>query len=197
MVPASLIQSLPTPQETWQDITMDFIIRLPSAHVQATIMVVVDIFAKYAHFIAMPPSLTVAFTASIFISKVCCYHGLLKTIISDRDKIFLSAFWQALLKETGTKLHYSIAHYSQTNSQTEVINRSLEQYLHYYVMDNPKWCPKFIPWAACSYNTSLYYWHFSHSNPFMDAFHHQSSFTLAVKLATMKFIADLSIVIKC
>ncbi|KAL4197046.1 hypothetical protein AMTRI_Chr04g249280 [Amborella trichopoda] len=54
---------------------------------------------------------------------------MLKTIVCDRDLVFTSTFWKDLfcLQDTDFKLSY--AYHPQTDSQTEVVNRTVEMYL--------------------------------------------------------------------
>lgn len=49
--PMGLLQLLPIPNQVWEDISMDCIDRLPMSQGKTTIMVVVDMFSKYSHFI--------------------------------------------------------------------------------------------------------------------------------------------------
>ena len=52
--PAGLFQPLPIPEKIWQDIVMDFITGLPLFDEYTTILVVVDLLSKQAHFGALP-----------------------------------------------------------------------------------------------------------------------------------------------
>jgi hypothetical protein len=56
------------------------------------ILVVVDKFTKFAHFIPMRHSYTVESVAKLFLEHVYRLHGLPESIVSDRDKIFTSRF---------------------------------------------------------------------------------------------------------
>ncbi|KAJ9542790.1 hypothetical protein OSB04_029296 [Centaurea solstitialis] len=45
---------------------------------------------------------------------------------------------------------------SETVGQTKVVNRCLEQYLHYWVLDCPRQWSKWLAWVELSYNTSYH-----------------------------------------
>lgn len=55
------------------------------------------------------------------------HHGLPDKIISDRDPIFMSNFWTSLFKSLRTKLAPSSAYHPQTDGQTEISNRKVEE----------------------------------------------------------------------
>ena len=150
------LQPLPTPSAVWEDISMDFITGLPLSNGFTVIFVIVDRFTKYAHFATLPTSFNALQVAEVFVETVIKLHGMPKTIVSDRDPIFVSKFWTQLFKLSGTQLNHSTAYHPQTDGQTEVVNRGLEQYLRAMVADRPHHWVRFLPWAEYSYNTSYH-----------------------------------------
>ena len=84
---------------------------LPTSHGKDTILVVVDGLSKSAHFISLTHPFTAKIVAERFVKGVVKLHGLPKTIISDRDPIFISKFWQEFFHMFGTKLQLSSAYH--------------------------------------------------------------------------------------
>jgi hypothetical protein len=154
--PYGLLQPLPLPQQVWEDISMDFITQLPPTHNRSCIWVIVDRLTKFAHFIALPNSFTAASLAPIFITEIYRLHGAPKTIVSDRDRVFVSQFWRALFHHLGTSLAFSSSYHPQSDGQTEVLNRCLETYLRCFVSDEPRLWLRFLPLAEFWYNTSYH-----------------------------------------
>ena len=92
LAPIGLLQPLPIPQLIWEEVLIDFIIGLPRSHGSKVIMVVVNRFSKYAHFILLKHPITTKMVADSFVREVVRLHGIPKAIISDRDPVFLSHF---------------------------------------------------------------------------------------------------------
>lgn len=154
--PYGLLQPIPIPTGVWEDISMDFVVSLPPYHGHTTILVVVDRFSKASHFATLPTSYTASQVADVFAKTVCKLHGMPRSIISDRDPVFVSRFWQTLFRLSGTKLRMSTAYHPQSDRQTEAVNRMLQQYLRAYAHDRPHTWGKYLHWAEFVYNTSVH-----------------------------------------
>jgi hypothetical protein len=123
------LQPLPIPPAIWKDISMEFITDLPKSGNKSVIMVVVDRLSKYAHFYALQHPFTASMVAQIFMDQVFKLHGMLHSIVSDRDLTFKRNFWQEMFKLQGTQLHLNTAYHPQTDGQMKVVNKCLETYM--------------------------------------------------------------------
>lgn len=133
---------------------MDFIFELPSYHGNRIILVVVNRFSKGIHLGMLPFAHTAHTVASLFMEIMVKIHGILRSLISDRDPLFVSRFWQELFRLSGTRLRMNSAYQSQSDDQTEVLNRVIEQYLCAFVHHRPGARGKLFPWVEWSHNTS-------------------------------------------
>ena len=147
LTPAGLLQPLPIPLLIWDDITMDFVEGLPKSRGFDSIMAVVNKMSKYAHFSPLKHPYTAHTVASTFMRDIVRLHGIPRSIISDRDKVFMSQFWQELFKLQGTLLRHSTAHHPQTDGQSEVVNQCLEAYLRCFSSDQPRKWQQWLAWA--------------------------------------------------
>ena len=78
-----LLQPLPVPIAAWQTISMDFIEGLPRFGNVNCILIVVDSFTKYGHFLPLLHPFTAAVVAKLFLNNVYRLHCLPTAIISD------------------------------------------------------------------------------------------------------------------
>jgi hypothetical protein len=72
---------------------MYFIVGLPRTSCgYNSIWVIVDCLTKLAHFISVSTTYRVRQYAKLYMSHIVRYHGISKTIISDRGSIFVARF---------------------------------------------------------------------------------------------------------
>ncbi|XP_057540619.1 uncharacterized protein LOC130818465 [Amaranthus tricolor] len=67
--------------------------------------------------------------ARAYIKYVIRYHGIPRTIVSDRDTRYLSHFWKSLQQALGTTLLHSTSFHPMTDGQTKRVNQILEDML--------------------------------------------------------------------
>lgn len=125
------------PNHIWEDMSMDFIEGLPKSRGMDTILVVVDRLSKYSHFIALSHPFSAPTVASKFMTEIVRLHGVPQRIVFDRDKVFMSLFWNELFSLMGTELMRSSAYQPQSDGQSEVVNRCVETYLRCFSADKP------------------------------------------------------------
>jgi transposase InsO family protein len=128
-----LLQPVQIPSSAWHIISMDFIEGLLSSGGFNAILVVVDKFTKYGHFLALKHPFTALSVAKLFLAHVYKLHGLPQSIISDRDRIFLSRLWRELFTLAGVQLCMSLAYHPQSDGQTERVNQCLEIFLKCFI----------------------------------------------------------------
>nr|GEV03683.1 Ty3/gypsy retrotransposon protein [Tanacetum cinerariifolium] len=139
-----------------EDISIDFITGLPKLKDYEVILVVVDRILKYCHFIPLKHPFTARSFAEVFLKEVIHLHGIPKSVLSDRDPLFLSTFWKEIFSLQGSKLKFSSAYHPETDGQTKVVNRSLETYLRCFAAEQPKNWSFWLPWAEFWHNTSFH-----------------------------------------
>ena len=83
-------------------------------------------------------------------------HGIPRTIVSDRDSKFLSHLWRVLWGKLGTKVLFSTTCHPQTDSQTEVVNRTLGTMLRAIVGRNLKTWEECLPYVEFAYNRAVH-----------------------------------------
>ncbi|GJX66338.1 putative reverse transcriptase domain-containing protein [Tanacetum coccineum] len=108
------------PQWKWDNIMIDFVTKLPkSSQGYDTIWVIVDRLTKSAIFIPMKETDPLEKLARMYLKEVVTRHGILVSIIYDRDPRFASNFWRSLQKRFGVQVLIEYAYHPQTDGQSE------------------------------------------------------------------------------
>ncbi|GJW06954.1 putative reverse transcriptase domain-containing protein [Tanacetum coccineum] len=155
--PSGLLVQLEIPQWKWENITMDFVTKLPRTTAgQDTIWVIVDHLTKSAHFLPMREDDTLEKLTRQYLKEVVSNHGVPVLIISVRDGKFTSLFWKSLHKAIGTRLDMSTAYHPETDGQSERTIQMLEDMLRACVLDFRKGWDKHLPLVEFSYNNSYH-----------------------------------------
>ena len=132
--PPGLLQPLEIPEERWRKITMDFLTGLPSdSQAYDMLWVITCRLSKRMFLIPAKKTDSAEDCAVRFFEQYLRFHDLPDSIVSDRDSKFKSVFWKTLMKLHGTKIELSSAFRPQTDGQTEILNRFIEDYLRIHI----------------------------------------------------------------
>lgn len=153
--PGSL-KPLDIPESRWSQINMDFITKLPDSQGFDAIWVIVDRLTKRIHLIPCTESMTAQEAALIFKKNYQRFHGLPTEISSDRDKLFVSKFWQTLMELQRTTISLTTAYRKSGNGQSEICNRFIEDYIRNYMSPKDKDWRDYLEDAEFAFNSRLH-----------------------------------------
>ncbi|GKB09679.1 putative reverse transcriptase domain-containing protein [Tanacetum coccineum] len=155
--PSGLLVQPAIPEWKWDNITMDFITKLPkSSQGFDTIWVIVDRLTKSAHFLPIRENDPLDKLARLYLNRIVARHGIPASIICDRDGRFTSNFWKSFQKALGTDVSMSTAYHPETDGQSERTIQTLKDMLRACVIDFGKGWVKHLPLAEFSYNNSYH-----------------------------------------
>ena len=94
--PTGLLQPLEVAEWNWEHVTMDFVTHLPrTSQRHDAVWVIVDLFTNSAHFLAVQMTFTLEEFCRLYIREIVRLHGVLVSIVSDRDPRFTAHFWNS------------------------------------------------------------------------------------------------------
>ena len=118
--PTRLLQPLEVAEWKWEHVTMDFVTHLPrTLQGHDAVWVIVDRLTKSTHFLAVQMTFTLERFCRFYIREIVRLHGVLVSIVSDRDPRFTTHFWKSFQKVIGTRLTMSTTFHPQTDGQSE------------------------------------------------------------------------------
>ena len=121
--PYGLLNPLDVPSKPWESIGIDFVGPLPLSKDHDgeynSITVVIDRLTGMVHLVPGRVDYTAREVAELVFAEVYKHHGLPRTIVSDRDALFTSAFWTRLKQLIGVQQHLSSVYHPQMDRSTE------------------------------------------------------------------------------
>jgi hypothetical protein len=141
LAPYGMGQPNSIPERSWNDITMDFIVKLPKSKDSTTgidydsIMVILAQFTKYMIAVPFKKTYTAEQLGHLLLDRLVQDHGAPLSISSDQDKLLTSNYWRKITATMGIRLKLSTAYHLQTDGQIERMNQTLEQYPRHYIND--------------------------------------------------------------
>ncbi|QRW24437.1 Retrotransposable element Tf2 protein [Rhizoctonia solani] len=152
--PVISLKPLEVPPFPFHTISYDFITGFPKSSGYNAILVVIDSFSKFGHFIPTTKKVTAKGLADLFITHVWKLHGLPVKTVSDRRTTFTGKFLRALYQRLGVNPAFSSAYHLELDGQTERVNQFIEFYLRSYVAaDHSDWAT-WLPLAEYAYNNA-------------------------------------------
>jgi hypothetical protein len=152
--PVLPLKPLEVPPSPFHTISYDFITGFPKSKGMDAILVVIDSFTKFGHFIPTSSKATAQDLAELFVTNVWKLHGLPVKTVSDRGTTFTGKFLRGLYKRLGINPHFSSAYHPESDGQTERVNQFIEHFLRSYVKsDQTDWL-HWLPLAEFAYNNA-------------------------------------------
>ncbi|QRW20759.1 Retrotransposable element Tf2 protein [Rhizoctonia solani] len=152
--PVIALKPLEVPPFPFHTILYNFITGFPKSQGHDAILVVIDSFSKFGHFIPTSKKVTAKGLADLFITHVWKLHGLPVKTVSDRGTTFTGKFLRALYQRLGVKPAFLSAYHPESDGQTERVNQFIEFYLRSYVAaDHSDWAT-WLPLAEYAYNNA-------------------------------------------
>uniref|UniRef100_A0A8C6XG21 ribonuclease H n=1 Tax=Naja naja TaxID=35670 RepID=A0A8C6XG21_NAJNA len=135
-------------------ISMDFLTHLPLSYGFTTVLVVVDMLTKMAHFIPCRALPTARTTARLFVKHIFCLHGLPDRVVSDRGMQFTAQFWKSLMTALQVQVCLSSSHHPETDGGMEKVIGILGQYLRCFVNQRQTDWADYLALAEFAFNIS-------------------------------------------
>ncbi|QRW20440.1 Retrotransposable element Tf2 protein [Rhizoctonia solani] len=152
--PVIALKPLEVPPFPFHTISYDFITGFPKSSGHDAILVVIDSFSKFGHFIPTSKKVTAKGLADLFIAHVWKLHGLPVKTISDWGTTFTGKFLRALYQQLGVRPAFSLAYHPESDGQTERVNQFIKFYLRSYVAANHSDWAAWLPLAEYAYNNA-------------------------------------------
>ncbi|QRW15579.1 Retrotransposable element Tf2 protein [Rhizoctonia solani] len=152
--PVIALKPLDVPPFPFHTISYDFITGFPKSEGYDAILVVIDSFSKFGHFIPTTKKVLAKGLANLFVTHIWKLHGLPVRTILDQGTTFTGKFLRALYQRLGIQPSFSLAYHPKSDGQTKRVNQFIKFYLRSYVAaDHLDWV-RWLPLAEYAYNNA-------------------------------------------
>ena len=135
---------------------MDFITDLPlTTWGHTNIVVFVDRLTKMVRLAPLISDFSASNVADLLISQIFRHHGLPTDLVTDRYLRFTSAFFRRLTEQWEVRQKMSTLYHPQTDGQTEVMKRTLEDYLRAFTRDGQDSWDEMLTMAEFAMNNAV------------------------------------------
>jgi len=119
-----------------------------------SILIVICHITKYILFILTWNDIIAADFTELFFEHVKCHFDFLRSIVTDRDSCITFNFWWEVCEIQIIKWCLSTAYHSQTDDQSEALNKIIKDYLRIYTFKNQTVWARLLSLAQLVYNNS-------------------------------------------
>ena len=137
-------------------VAMDLLGGLPTSWGgKSYVMVMSDLFTKYARFVSLPAIDTVT-VADALLKEWLLLFGPPERLLTDRGVQFTSELFVELMKALEIKKIFTTAYHPQTDGQVERLNKTLVNILRTNMDEYQQGWEDALPFAEYAYNTSVH-----------------------------------------
>jgi hypothetical protein len=119
------------------------------------ILCITEAFTKYVQLVVLPNKEALK-VATALLNRWICRYGLLLEFITDQGKVFTNKMAAHLFDLLHVKHSTTASYHPQCNSQAEVCNKTIAQYLATAVNEATTNWELYVPALAFAYNTSFH-----------------------------------------
>jgi hypothetical protein len=158
--PYGMAAPLEIPTLPGADLSTDFTFCLPrsvcptSQCVYTGIQVYVDRLSKRVLLLPCSSDITAEGAADLYLQRVLPIFGMMRSLVSDRDPRFTSAFWKQLCQVLQVQLKMSTPRHPQTDGQSEEAIRWIKQILRAFCNDRQDDWVAMLPMVELCINTT-------------------------------------------
>ena len=123
----------------WESVIMNFIIKLSLLRDLTwkvkfdSILIIVNRLIKYTMFVSFRETVTASVLTYIILRELINNHRSLKKFITNRNKLFISKFWEMLTAKLRIKHKMLIVYHLQIDRQSKWMNQTVKTYLWHYI----------------------------------------------------------------